>query len=102
MLNSDNLIRYATPYFYYKENSTWLGITDEITAKAISGYENNLVNLISSYGLEKVKETNIYTSIRIPEIITGMESLNLANKMMENDWMKYSTPNFIAQIIIYP
>ena len=102
MLNSDNLIRYATPYFYYKGSSTWLGITDEITAKALPGYENNLDNLISSYGLEKVKETNIYTLIRIPEITTGMESLNLANKMMENEWMKYSTPNFIAQIVIYP
>jgi hypothetical protein len=102
ILNKDSDIFAATPVFYLKNsvnNDFFLILKGEIALMPQAGVSHDeLIAITNNYGLEYIKQSYGTYIFRVKNVVTGFESLLIANNLFESGKTKWAEPDFIAPI----
>jgi hypothetical protein len=103
-LNQDTALTYAVPVFTFNraQPSAFSIPNNEIVCEPlITG--DKFKNLISPYNLTIIKSMpdDPFYLLRINNITSGFESLNIANSLYETDNFDYCTPNFYSSFELF-
>ncbi|GCC53500.1 hypothetical protein SanaruYs_37450 [Chryseotalea sanaruensis] len=105
ILNEDDEIYSATPLFYLVENdlSSYFILISEVLTKNNESLisEPDFIDYVESMNLELVGESYNIQYFKVKEVVTGFESLEMANQIYESGKAEYAEPNGIVNFVLH-